>query len=143
LPSVDVPEAGTEAPSDLPVEEATAYGVEGFDPDDPWNAVLCVESERAVTVLPLTPKNLDLLVERLDEVREAQRAALGVPSPRGAGPDDRDRPSALQQLAQAARVATGSAHVARLWQTSPRGRLIIVGGAVLFVLLGLIASIVS
>lgn len=140
-PSVDVPEAATEAPDDLPVEEAIAYGIEGFDPDDPWNAVMCVESERAVTVLPLTPKNLDLLVGRLAEVREAQRAALGVPSSEDAVPGD--RPSALQHVAHAARVATGSAQVARLWHTSLRGRLIIIGGAVLFVLLGLVASIVS
>ncbi|REF36550.1 hypothetical protein [Thermasporomyces composti] len=140
-PSVDVPEAATEASDDLPIDEATAFGVEDFDPDDPWNAVLCVESERAVTVLPLTPKNLDLLVERLDEVREAQRTALGVPSPEGTTRDD--RPGALHQLAHAARLATGSAHVARVWHTSPQGRLVIIGGAVLFVLLGLIASLVS
>jgi hypothetical protein len=128
--------------ADLPWDEATAYGVEGYDPDDPWNAILCVESERSVTMLPLTPKSLEQLVGSLAEVRDAQRVALGMsPSEdeseliRGA------RPGALRQVAQAAQLATGSAPVSRLWQTSTRGRMIIIGGAVLFVALGIIASV--
>jgi hypothetical protein len=131
-----------EPDADLPWDEATAYGVEGFDPDDPWNAILCVESERSVTMLPLTPKSLEQLVGSLAEVRDAQRVALGMsPSEdeseliRGA------RPGALRQVAQAAQLATGSAPVSRLWQTSTRGRMIIIGGAVLFVALGIIASV--
>ena len=130
------------ASADLPLEEATAYGIEGFDPDDPWNAVLCVESERAVTVLPLTPKSLGHLVDTLVEVDAAQRRALGVDpedSPSGFG----ERPRAFSQVSQAARLATGSAPVARLWQTSTRGRIIIIGGAVLFVVFGIVASVLT
>ncbi|HEY6739007.1 MAG TPA: hypothetical protein VI076_09165, partial [Actinopolymorphaceae bacterium] len=26
-------------------EQAVAFGIEGFDPTDPWNAALCVEGE--------------------------------------------------------------------------------------------------
>jgi hypothetical protein len=128
--------------ADLPWDEATAYGVEGYDPDDPWNAVLCVESDRSVTILPLTPKSLDQLVGSLVEVREAQRSALGM----SASEDENDvvreaRPGALRQVAHAAQLATGSAPVSRLWQTSTRGRVIIIGGAVVFVALGIIASV--
>ena len=137
LPPDDLPPDDL-APDDLPLDEATAYGIDGYDPDDPWNAVLCVESERAVTILPLTPKSLDQLVSTLGEVRDAQRFALGVHGDSDAGLPE--RPGVFHQMADAARVATGSAPVARLWQTSTRGRVIIIGGAVLFVVLGIVAS---
>lgn len=131
---------------DLPLEAATAYGIEGYDPDDPWNAVLCVENEHAVTVLPLTPKSLDHLVAALSEVRDAQRIALGVDPDDIPGPDEPSeteerRSGALRQMTHAARFATGSASVARLWNTSLKGRMVIIGGAVLFVLLGFLASV--
>ncbi|MEQ7126926.1 hypothetical protein ABN034_20620 [Actinopolymorpha sp. B11F2] len=139
-----VPDDATqdEPGADLPWDEATAYGVEGFDPDDPWNAVLCVESDRSVTLLPLTPRSLDHLVGSLGEVREAQRLALGM----SASGDEGDvvqqaRHGAFRQVAHAAQLATGSAPVSQLWQTSTRGRLIIIGGAGLFVALGIIASL--
>ena len=133
----------------LPLEEATAYGVEGYDPDDPWNAVLCVESERAVTVLPLTPKSLGELVSSLAEVQDAQRFALGADGlggVEGVGSVEgvegrRGERRAFRNVADAARFATGSAPVARLWQTSMRGRLIIIAGAVLFVVIGIVASV--
>jgi hypothetical protein len=131
-----------DVPAELPLEEATAYGIEGFDPDDPWNAVLCVESERAVTVLPLTPKSLGQLVGTLGEIHAAQRQALGVET-EDELPGPEARPRAFGQVAQAARLATGSAPIARLWQTSTRGRIIIIGGAVLFVVLGIVASVLT
>jgi hypothetical protein len=132
-----------EPDADLPWDEATAYGVEGFDPDDPWNAILCVESDRSVTMLPLTPKSLDHLVGSLGEVREAQRLALGIAGSEDDGDMVRDaRPGAFRQVAHAAQLATGSAPVSRLWQTA-RGRLIIIGGAGLFVALGIIASLIA
>lgn len=138
----DLATSQDDASADLPWDEATAYGVEGYDPDDPWNAVLCVESDRSVTMLPLTPKSLDQLVGSLVEVREAQRLALGMSTSEDEGELVRnERPGALRQVASAAQLATGSASVSRLWQTSTRGRMIIIGGAVLFVALGIIASV--
>ncbi|MGW5359469.1 hypothetical protein [Actinopolymorpha pittospori] len=146
LPAFEALETRPEQDDDLPLEAATAYGIEGYDPDDPWNAVLCVENEHAVTVLPLTPKSLDHLVTALSEVRDAQRIALGVDPDDIPGPDEPSepeerRPGALRQMTQAARFATGSASVARLWNTSLKGRMVIIGGAVLFVLLGFLASV--
>jgi hypothetical protein len=146
LPAFETLETRAEQDDDLPLEAATAYGIEGYDPDDPWNAVLCVENEHAVTVLPLTPKSLDHLVTALSEVRDAQRIALGVDPDDIPGPDEPSepeerRPGALRQMTQAARFATGSASVARLWNTSLKGRMVIIGGAVLFVLLGFLASV--
>ncbi len=134
---------GTDDGADLPLEPAVAFGVEGYDPDDPWNAVLCVESENAVTVLPLTPRSLDYLVATLGEVRDTQRLALGVDPTGEAEPAPDERSGTLQQVARAARLATGSAPVARLWNTSTQGRLIIIGGAALFVALGIVASVLT
>jgi hypothetical protein len=125
----------------LPLEAATAYGVEGYDPDDPWNAVLCIESERAVTVLPLTPKSLGDLVSSLAEVQDAQRFALGVGEIDGGAGQRADRAGAFRNVAAAARFATGSAPVARLWQASTQGRLVIIGAVVLFVVIGIVASL--
>lgn len=135
-------------PAGLRLEPATAFGVEGYDPADPWNAVLCVENETVATVLPLTPRSLDHLLAGLIAVRDAQRAALGAEPPvlddeASAGPDERpgERPGPLRQFGNAARLATGSASVARLWNDAGRGRMVIIGGAVLFVLIGFLASL--
>lgn len=137
-------------------EAATAYSIEGFEPDDPWNAVLCMEGRTTEVVLELTPTHLDRLVNGLAEVRHAQRAALGAsdtrpeheadgdePPPDETGTAATDRASTLERVAHAARVATGSAPVARLWNSGNRGRLIVIGGALTFVLLGVILSVVS
>jgi hypothetical protein len=90
----------------------------------------------------LTPRSIDQLLSSLEEVRDAQRHALGLEPEAESEPASR-RPGALHQMAHAARVATGSAPVARLWQTSLRGRMVIIGGAVLFVALGILASVVT
>ncbi|SDR97471.1 hypothetical protein SAMN04489717_1210 [Actinopolymorpha singaporensis] len=136
---------GAGRPADLRLEPATAFGVEGYDPADPWNAVLCVENETVATVLPLTPRSLDHLLAGLIAVRDAQRAALGAePAPvldGEAGAPLDERPGALRQVGNAARLATGSASVARLWNDAGRGRMVIIGGAVLFVLIGFLASL--
>ncbi|MET9019445.1 hypothetical protein ABZV93_05650 [Actinopolymorpha sp. NPDC004070] len=140
---------GAGRPAGLRLEPATAFGVEGYDPADPWNAVLCVENETVATVLPLTPRSLDHLLAGLVAVRDAQRVALGAePAPdlvgeAGATLDERpgERLSALRQVGNAARLATGSASVARLWNDAGRGRMVIIGGAVLFVLIGFLASL--
>lgn len=130
-------------PPDLPVEHAVAFGVEGYDPDDPWNAALYVEADNVLTVLPLTPKTLEGLLGSLSEVDQAQRSALGATNERTTDVDDEeaDRPKAMQRVAHAARVMTGNQPVYRLWNTSTRGRVIIIGAAVLFVLIGVILSV--
>jgi hypothetical protein len=132
-----------QTPAELPIEDARAYGVDGFDPDDPWNAVLWLESDRAITALPLTPRSLDQIVASLTEVRDAQRLALGMGAA-DTGDDGRSRSRGmLGGLSHAARVATGSAPVSRLWQSSSRGRWVIIGGAIGFVVLGVIASLLT
>lgn len=125
-------------PADLPVEPAVAFGVEGYDPDDPWNASLYVESANLVTVLPLTPKTLEGLLGTLMEVNRAQRTALGVTDE--ASDDAAERPGAIARVTRVARLATGSQPVSRLWNASTRGRVIIIGCVVLFVLIGVILS---
>ena len=145
-------------------EQAVAFGIEGFDPADPWNAALCVEGEGTGTVLPLTPRHLDYLTAQLEEVRHAQRAALGVPEA-AEGRDDGatveprteegdhdesderddpdDRTSLSRRLAHVARIATGSQHVAALWNGSPGGRLGIIAVTLVFVGLGIVLSFVT
>lgn len=127
-------------PDDLPVESAVAFGVEGYDPADPWNASLYVETQNVLTVLPLTPKTLDGLLGTLMEVNHAQRSALGVTDESPDADDAEERPGAIQRMTRVARLATGSQPVNRLWNTSTRGRVIIIGFVVLFVLIGVILS---
>lgn len=135
--------------TELPWEPATAYAIEGYDPDDPWNAVLCVEGRTTEIVLDLTPTHLDRLVSGLVEVREAQRVALGAEPDSGGDEiepgDDQtaeEKRRTLGRVTQAARLATGSAPVSRLWNSGTRGKMIIIGGAGLFVLLGVILKVV-
>ncbi|GAB3404954.1 hypothetical protein [Flindersiella endophytica] len=134
---------------ELAWEPATAYAIEGYDPDDPWNAVLCVEGRTTEVVLDLTPTHLDRLVAGLVEVRDAQRVALGVELDSDVDetePDDgqteEEKRRTLGRVTQAARLATGSAPVSRLWNSGTRGRMIIIGGAGLFVLLGVILKVI-
>lgn len=127
-------------PDDLPVEPAVAFGVEGYDPADPWNASLYVETANVLSVLPLTPKTLDGLLGTLMEVNHAQRSALGVTEESPEADDAEERPGAIQRMTRVARLATGSQPVNRLWNTSTRGRVIIIGFVVLFVLIGVILS---
>src|SRR5690606_3702925 len=135
---------GYEAGPELPMDAATAVSVEGYEQDDPWNSALCVEATTAVTVLPLTPKTPGGLLEMLSEVDHAQRAALGIgPRAEDVGDGDEALPddetgSRGQRFASAARVVTGSMPVARLWNASTRGRVIIIVGACLFVVLGVL-----
>lgn len=145
-------DAAASAAEEPPWEQARAFGVDGFDPDDPWNAALCIEGDTVTTVLPLTPKHLDYLVVQLDDVRRAQRAALGVPDELPAEAQEGDRtgspatarhPRALRRVAHAARLATGSEPVARVWRESARGRLTIILGVLVFVGLGVILSVVT
>lgn len=124
---------------ELPWEPASAYSIEGYDQDDPWNAVLCVEGQSTEIVLELTPTHLDRLVAGLSDVRDAQRRALGAGADE---PDPGEEHHGLGRVTAAARVATGSAPVAQLWNSGTNGRLIIIGGVVLFVLLGAILSLV-
>jgi hypothetical protein len=134
---------------ELAWEPAMAYAIEGYDPDDPWNAVLCVEGRTTEVVLDLTPTHLDRLVAGLVEVRDAQRTALGVELDSDGDetePDDgqteEEKRRTLGRVTQAARLATGSAPVSRLWNSGTRGRMIIIGGAGLFVLLGVILNVI-
>lgn len=139
---------GAETLDELPYVPAVAFGVEGYDPEDPWNAVLCVESDEAVTVLPLTPKTLEGLLGALGEVRAGQRVALRLSPDEeeetyDSEPPPEERQGIFRRVASVARLATGSTSVSRAWNESLRGRLTIIAGAVLFVLLGVILSIVT
>lgn len=145
-----VDQSTVDEPAELPWEPATAYSIEGYDQDDPWNAVLCVEGRTTEVVLELTPTHLDRLVSGLVEVRDAQRAALGAEPERGVdetetgdGQTAEEKGRTLGRVTQAARLATGSAPVSRLWNSGTNGRMVIIGGAVLFVLLGVILKVVS
>lgn len=147
-PASSTPDSGApggELPDgELPVEPATAFGVEGYDPEDPWNAALCVETATGASLLPLTPKTLAALIGALGEVDRAQRSALGAaPERPGSGVDADEAPEDAPDhdgFVHRARVVTGSAQLGRLWSGSTRGRLVVVGGAVLFVLLGILFS---
>lgn len=130
---------------ELELEQAVAFGVDGYDPEDPWNAVLYLEGETTVTLLPLTPTHLDALIPQLDEVRDGQRAALGVPAgeadPRLEPEVERPRP--LHRMAHAARLATGSEPVARLWRDSIRGKVTLIAAVVLFILAGALLGLLA
>lgn len=129
---------------ELPLEPVTAFGVEGYDPEDPWNAALCVETETGASLLALTPKTLDALIGALGEVDDAQRRALGIPPSQPQDASEEESPGeahSFDGVVHRARVLTGSAQLGRLWGESPRGPLVVIGGAILFVVLGILFSV--
>lgn len=133
----------TVAVPELELEQAVAFGVDGFDPEDPWNALLYLEGDATVTVLPLTPTQLDHLVPQLQEVRDSQRAALGLPSDGATSEVVEDRLGAVRRVAHAARVATGSEPVARLWRESLRGKVTLIAAVLVFILAGALLGLLS
>lgn len=141
-PSMDGAVQDDVTADELLYEQAVAFGVEGYDADDPWNAVLCLEGSTTATVLPLTPTHLDYLVQHLGEVRDAQRIALGASAEQVDDSVD-EKPRALQRVAHMARMATGSEGVSRAWAGSVRGRITIIAVTLILVSLGVILSVLT
>ncbi|MEU5280372.1 hypothetical protein AB0G87_28620 [Streptomyces asoensis] len=116
--------------------------VDGYEPGNPWQARLCVETPYGTFAYPLTPNTIPELLEQIVLVaQEQQGLPVGIddddPSPRPAeaeeGDEEHQSVGARLQGGRAARM-TGWAVVHDLWEREdPTARIVM--GAVVVALL--------
>ncbi|MEC4018252.1 hypothetical protein [Streptomyces sp. H27-D2] len=125
-----------------PVLTAQHVWVDGYEPGNPWQARLCVQSPYGTVVYPLTPNTMPELLESLVVVaQEQQGIPVGFEESDAAPETDRADGADRQQDAgtpvhsgRAARV-TGWAVVHELWEREDPTARLIMGAVVIGLLL--------
>ncbi|MGW7098402.1 hypothetical protein [Streptomyces sp. NPDC054838] len=123
-----------------PATEAQHAWIDGYEPGNPWQSKLCLQTPHGTVAFPLTPHTMPELLEGLVMVAQAQQGTIGVPAPEDDAPSDDPDPAPSLHNGRAARV-TGWAVVHDLWeQGDPKVRFIM--GAVVtgLLVLGIILS---
>ncbi|WP_060904907.1 hypothetical protein [Streptomyces scabiei] len=141
------------APAAVPVPQvfqADHAWVDGYEPGNPWQARLCVETPYGTFAYPLTPNTIPELLEQMVLVAQEQQ---GLPVGFDAEPepgtlpanaedddeDEQDQPVGLHD-GRAARL-TGWALVHDLWEREdPTARIVMGAIVVVLLLLGIVLS---
>ncbi|MDX3777572.1 hypothetical protein [Streptomyces europaeiscabiei] len=154
----DVPQQAPpvqQAPAPVPVPQvfqADHAWVDGYEPGNPWQARLCVETPYGTFAYPLTPNTIPELLEQMVLVAQEQQ---GLPVGFDADPepepgtlpadgedddeDEQDQPVGLHG-GRAARL-TGWALVHDLWEREdPTARIVMGAIVVVLLLLGIVLS---
>ncbi|MFC9926963.1 hypothetical protein [Streptomyces sp. NPDC127190] len=128
--------------------QASRAWVDGYEPGDPWQARLCLETPYGTVAYPLTPNTIpDLLEPMVLVAQEQQGLPVGLdaePEPEeetAKGPDEmaEDRAARLQS-GRAARL-TGWAVVHDLWEREdPTARIVMGAIVVVLLLLGIVLT---
>ncbi|SOD75711.1 hypothetical protein SAMN06272781_3524 [Streptomyces sp. 1222.2] len=147
-----VPSAPAHVAQPTPVPQmfqADRAWVDGYEPGNPWQARLCMETPYGTFVHPLTPNTIPDLLEPLVLVaQEQQGMPVGFGPDEDPGPEDEDvdgeddeqRWSRRVQSGRAARLSGWSA-VHNLWQREdPTARIVMGGIVVLVLLIGILVS---
>ncbi|MEU5632695.1 hypothetical protein ACH47C_13570 [Streptomyces rishiriensis] len=130
------------APQAPQVFQAERAWVDGYEPGNPWQARLCVETPYGTFAYPLTPNTIPELLEQMVLVaQEQQGLPVGIdeepqtPLP-GDGDDGEEQQGAGVRLrgGRAARM-TGWAVVHDLWEREDPTARIVMGAIVVVVLL--------
>ncbi|GAQ64187.1 hypothetical protein [Streptomyces scabiei] len=129
--------------------QADRAWVDGYEPGNPWQARLCMETPYGTFVHPLTPNTIPDLLEPLVLVaQEQQGMPVGFGPDEDPGPEDEDVDveddeqhwSRRVQSGRAARLSGWSA-VHNLWQREdPTARIVMGGIVVLVLLIGILVS---
>ncbi|MFD9394384.1 hypothetical protein ACFWBB_27720 [Streptomyces sp. NPDC060000] len=139
---------GGQAPPPLQVPQASQVfqsdhaWVDGYEPGNPWQARLCVETPYGTFAYPLTPNTIPELLEQMVLVaQEQQGLPVGIdddsqPSPSDDEDDGGEQPhlGARLQGGRAARM-TGWAVVHDLWEREDPTARIVMGAVVVGLLL--------
>ncbi|HSX96848.1 MAG TPA: hypothetical protein VLG91_05585 [Streptomyces sp.] len=146
-------QAPVPAPAAVPMPQvfpADRAWVDGYEPGNPWQARLCVETPYGTFAYPLTPNTIPELLEQMVLVaQEQQGLPVGFdtePDPEaepGTAPanveDDQEQPGNLHG-GRAARL-TGWALVHDLWEREdPTARIVMGAIVVVLLLLGIVLS---
>ncbi|MFF1543692.1 hypothetical protein [Streptomyces sp. NPDC058291] len=124
------------------VFQAEAAWVDGYEPGDPWQARLCVQTPYGTFVYPLTPNTIPELLEQMVLVAQEQQGLpvgfeeTAEPEPVESGGEEGDQPGAAPGLhdGRAARL-TGWAVVHDLWEREDPTARIVMGAIVAALLL--------
>ncbi|MEI5526565.1 hypothetical protein WB401_28630 [Streptomyces brasiliscabiei] len=152
-----VQQAPVPAPAAVPVPQALPADrawVDGYEPGNPWEARLCVETPYGTFAYPLTPNTIPELLEQMVLVaQEQQGLPVGFDADPEAEPeagtapanaehtdeDEQDQPGNLHG-GRAARL-TGWALVHDLWEREdPTARIVMGAIVVVLLLLGIVLS---
>ncbi|MET9320860.1 hypothetical protein ABZX75_11840 [Streptomyces sp. NPDC003038] len=134
-----------QAPADAvpgPMIEAQHAWIDGYEPGNPWQSKLCLQTPQGTVSYPLTPHTMPELLEGLVLVAQAQQGTTGMPDP------DEDEPQGGQDPAQSTSIhdgraarMTGWAVVHELWEREdPKVRFIMGAVVVGLLILGIILS---
>ncbi|WP_327254238.1 hypothetical protein [Streptomyces sp. NBC_01244] len=140
------PADGTFAPVP-PVIDAQEAWIDGYEPGNPWQSKLCLQTPYGTVSYPLTPHTMPELLEGLVMVAQAQQGTAGIPDPdeddAADGPDgDRQDPAHGTTIhdGRAARM-TGWTVVHELWEREdPKVRFIMGAVVVGLLILGIVLS---
>ncbi|WP_329219491.1 hypothetical protein OG352_23295 [Streptomyces sp. NBC_01485] len=137
IPALQVPQV-PQAPQVFQSERAW---VDGYEPGNPWQARLCVETPYGTFAYPLTPNTIPELLEQMVLVaQEQQGLPVGIdddqPLPAD-GEDDDEEPQSVGTRLQGGRAArmTGWAVVHDLWEREDPTARIVMGAVVVALLL--------
>ncbi|MEU4931448.1 hypothetical protein AB0G54_33905 [Streptomyces yokosukanensis] len=130
--------------------QASRAWVDGYEPGDPWQARLCLETPYGTVAYPLTPNTIPGLLEPMVLVAQEQQGlpvgfdAEPEPEPEKArheGQDEEDEGLAVRfQSGRAARL-TGWAVVHDLWEREDPTARIVMGAIVVgLLLLGIVLT---
>ncbi|WP_406007708.1 hypothetical protein OG440_17245 [Streptomyces sp. NBC_00637] len=130
------------------VFQAEHAWIDGYEPGNPWQANLCVETPYGIFAYPLTPNTIPELLEQMVLVaQEQQGLPVGIdedPEPLpadGEGDGEEQQPLAARlQGGRAARL-TGWAVVHDLWEREdPTARIVMGAVVVVLLLLGIVLT---
>ncbi|GGV05427.1 hypothetical protein GCM10010260_48260 [Streptomyces filipinensis] len=142
VPTVQYTPPAAQVPQIFPAEHAW---VDGYEPGNPWQARLCVQTPYGIFAHPLTPHTIPELLEQMVLVaQEQQGLPVGidtdpVPETPAADTEDEEEQSLGDRLhgGRAARL-TGWAVVHDLWEREdPTARIVMGAIVVVLLLLGI------
>ncbi|MFF3328777.1 hypothetical protein ACFYWX_04330 [Streptomyces sp. NPDC002888] len=137
------PPAVQQVPQAPQVFQAEHAWVDGYEPGNPWQSRLCVQTPYGTYAYPLTPNTIPELLEQMVLVaQEQQGLPVGLDAePEQAGPaedaQDEDEQGHLANRLQGGRAArmTGWAVVHDLWEREDPTARIVMGAVVVGLLL--------
>ncbi|SEQ67156.1 hypothetical protein SAMN04487983_100742 [Streptomyces sp. yr375] len=141
IPAVQVPQPAVQVPQAPQVFQSDRAWVDGYEPGNPWQARLCVETPYGTFAYPLTPNTMPELLEQMVLVaQEQQGLPVGIDDDQSSpddGEDDGEEPQSVGARLQGGRAArmTGWAVVHDLWEREDPTARIVMGAVVVALLL--------
>ncbi|MGV4986302.1 hypothetical protein ACWC0C_35200 [Streptomyces sp. NPDC001709] len=127
--------------------QASRAWIDGYEPGDPWQSRLCLETPYGIVAYPLTPNTIPGLLEPMVLVaQEQQGLPVGLdaePEPEERAEQQDEEEQALAARLQSGRAArlTGWAVVHDLWEREDPTARIVMGAIVVgLLLLGIVLT---